>query len=96
MNINDVYRIIDDFIADIQKTTNKENVGVGDELKYTEEDDDDTALTYVVTRIYQGKYEAICPDGAVYRDLDISRMVKAGRVFTSEIDNLFLKMNEPL
>lgn len=50
-------------------------ITVGDEV--TEDGD----LTYIVTRIYQGCYDAICPDGAVYHDLDMADKHKTGRHF---------------
>lgn len=53
----------------------QEIITVGDEV--TEDGD----LTYIVTRIYQGCYDAICPDGAVYHDLDMADKHKTGRHF---------------
>lgn len=50
-------------------------ITVGDEVTEDEE------LTYIITRIYQGCYDAICPDGAVYHDLDIADKHKTGRHF---------------
>lgn len=50
-------------------------ITVGDEIT------EDGGLTYIITRIYRGCYDAICPDGAVYHDLDIADKHKTGRHF---------------
>ncbi len=56
----------------------REKIKVGDEVT------EDGELTYIITRIYLGCYDAICPDGAVYHDLDIADKHKTGRHFDIE------------
>ena len=51
-------------------------VKVGDELQ-----DWDGDLTYIVTRIYQGVIDGICPDGAVYHGIRLDTVYKTGRRF---------------
>lgn len=51
-------------------------VKVGDELQ-----DWDGDLTYIVTRIYQGVIDGICPDGAVYHGIQLDTVYKTGRRF---------------
>lgn len=51
-------------------------VKVGDELQ-----DLDGDLTYIVTRIYQGIIDGICPDGAVYHGIRLDTVYKTGRRF---------------
>ena len=55
----------------------REKVKVGDEIT-------DGKLTYIITRVYLGCYDAIRFDGTVYHDLDISDKHKTGRSFDVE------------
>lgn len=50
-----------------------DEIKVGDELV-----DEDGEMTYIVTRIYQGVIECICPDGAVYYDIPRDSVKKTG------------------
>ena len=54
-------------------------IKVGDEVKLIEEWNDDTALTWVVTRITGDRVEGICPDGAAYDYLKIGELRKTGK-----------------
>lgn len=61
-----------------------DEIKVGDELV-----DEDGELTYVVTRIYQGVIEGICPDGAVYHDIPRDSVKKTGNRY-----NVIFRRNE--
>jgi len=65
-------------------------VKVGDELQ-----DWDGDLTYIVTRIYQGVIDGICPDGAVYHGIPLDTVYKTGRRFkvTCSLEEEYGKAN---
>lgn len=82
-----------DGIADYKRYSRKEEkegIRVGDVLKAIAEIDEDDALEYIVTYIDHDHkhYDCICPDGAVYQDVDIQNMAKTGKrykiTFTEE------------
>lgn len=99
----DIYVIIDEFnIKEIidkieaykekkeQEEQEEEEIRVGDVLKAIAEIDEDDALEYIVTYIDvdHKHYDCVCPDGAVYQDVDIQSMAKTGKrykiIFTEE------------
>lgn len=73
--------IIDKVEAYKEKKEQEEEIRVGDVLKAIAEIDEDDALEYVVTYIDADHkhYDCICPDGAVYQDVDIQTMAKTGK-----------------
>ncbi len=64
-----------------KKEQEEEEIRVGDVLKAIAEIDEDDALEYIVTYIDADHkhYDCICPDGAVYQDVDIQAMAKTGK-----------------
>lgn len=64
-----------------KKEQEEEEIRVGDVLKAIDEIDEDDALEYVVTYIDADHkhFDCICPDGAVYQDVDIQAMAKTGK-----------------
>lgn len=96
----DVYTILPEFSAKEiidkveaykeKKEKEEEEIRVGDVLKAIAEIDEDDALEYVVTYIDvdHKHYDCVCPDGAVYQDVDIQAMAKTGKrykiTFTEE------------
>ncbi len=64
-----------------KKEQEEEEIQVGDVLKAIAEIDEDDALEYIVTYIDvdHKHYDCVCPDGAVYQDVDIQAMAKTGK-----------------
>ena len=60
-------------IKEYEEQQKQDTIQVGDEV-YSEEDD----LRFVVTRIYEGRYEGVCTDGAAYCPLP-NDIKKTGR-----------------
>lgn len=76
-----------------KKEQEEEEIRVGDVLKAIAEIDADDALEYVVTYIDADHkhYDCICPDGAVYHDVDIQTMAKTGKryeIHLKEVKNV--------
>ena len=76
-----------------KKEQEEEEIRVGDVLKAIAEIDEDDALEYVVTYIDADHkhYDCICPDGAVYQDVNIQTMAKTGKryeIHLKEVKNV--------
>lgn len=65
---------------------------IGDVVKLKDEEDDDTALQWVVTRINENRVEGVCYDGAAYDDLEYDKLVKTGKNYSAQLSGLLTEL----
>lgn len=84
----------DELVVVVEKPERKKqkldgDIQVGDVVKLVEEQDDPTALQWIVTRIIDDRVEGMCYDGACYSDLKLSKFIKTGKCHKTWLNKVF-------
>ena len=74
------------------KENKRKPIGIGDVVKCKDEEDDETALQWVVARITGNRVEGICYDGACYDNLELDKLVKTGKNYSEQLAGLLTEM----